>query len=390
MANEHRTGMTSAHSGFISRFTLGTGALTFAAKDTLDIAGYPTRAGSPVLQNAPEATTHATVIQQLLDSGGCQLQGKTTLHELAFGVTGINAWSGTPLNPRYPALIPGGSSSGSATVVAAGEVDFAIGTDTGGSVRMPAACCGIVGLKPTWGRVSRQGVMPADSSLDCVGFFSRDVATLRQVLARLPGEIAPAVSAHQAATAFLFGHATTDIEQLIRVRLAQAGMFPADATLPAFAEAHQAGLTVISQENWQAFQSLAEEPELAEDVAVRLRAGAEISPHQRQAAERIRQTFTEAVDAQLARTPFILLPTLPACPPTLEEAANPLNVVNLTRLVRPFNLSGHPALTLPVGEINQRPVALQIVAGKNKDYELLCFAESLMAKLQYPSDSQSK
>jgi amidase len=151
MANEHRTGMTSAHSGFISRFTLGTGALTFAAKDTLDIAGYPTRAGSPVLQNAPEATAHATVIQQLLDSGGCQLQGKTTLHELAFGVTGINAWSGTPLNPRYPALIPGGSSSGSATVVAAGEVDFAIGTDTGGSVRMPAACCGIVGLKPTWG-----------------------------------------------------------------------------------------------------------------------------------------------------------------------------------------------------------------------------------------------
>ena len=80
MANEHRTGMTSAHSGFISRFTLGTGALTFAAKDTLDIAGYPTRAGSPVLQNAPEATAHATVIQQLLDSGGCQLQGKTTLH----------------------------------------------------------------------------------------------------------------------------------------------------------------------------------------------------------------------------------------------------------------------------------------------------------------------
>lgn len=150
MANEHRAGMTSARSGFISRFTLGSGALTFAAKDTLDIAGYPTRAGSPVLQDAPEATAHAAVIQQLLDSG-CQLRGKTTLHELAFGVTGINAWSGTPINPRYPALIPGGSSSGSATVVAAGEVDFAIGTDTGGSVRMPAACCGIVGLKPTWG-----------------------------------------------------------------------------------------------------------------------------------------------------------------------------------------------------------------------------------------------
>ena len=84
---------------------------------------------------------------------------------------------------------------------------------------------------------------------------------------------------------------------------------------------------------------------------MRLRAGAEISPHQRQVAERIRQTFTEAVDAQLARTPFLLLPTLPACPPTLEEAANPLNVVNLTRLVRPCNVRGHPAVRFPVGEL---------------------------------------
>lgn len=380
MANEHRTGRTSAHSGFISRFTLGSGTLTFAAKDTLDIAGYPTRAGSPVRQDAPEAKVHAAVIQRLLDSG-CQLRGKTTLHELAFGVTGINTWSGTPVNPHYPALIPGGSSSGSATVVAAGEVDFAIGTDTGGSVRMPAACCGVVGLKPTWGRVSRQGVMPADSSLDCVGFFSREVATLRPVLERVLGEVAPAAGAYPAATAFLFGQATADIEQLIRARLAQAGLLPTEAMLTGFAEAHQAGLTIIAQENWQAFHSIVEEPALARDVAVRIRAGADISPAQRQAAERTRQAFTDAVDAQLARTPFILLPTLPACPPTLEEAADPLNVVNLTRLVRPFNLSGHPALTLPVGEINQRPVALQIVAGKNKEFELLCFAESLMAKL---------
>lgn len=89
---------------------------------------------------------------------------------------------------------------------------------------------------------------------------------------------------------------------------------------------------------------------------MRLRAGAEISPHQRQAQSASPDLY-RGVDAQLARTPFILLPTLPACPPTLEEAANPLNVVNLTRLVRPFNLSGHPALTLPVGEINQRPVS---------------------------------
>ena len=380
MANEHCSDMTSAPSGFISRFTLGAGEVTFAVKDTIDIADHATQAGSPVRQNVPAAEAHARVVQQLLDNG-YQLRGKTTLHELAFGVTGINRWSGTPVNPHYPALIPGGSSSGSATVVAAGEVDFAIGTDTGGSVRMPAACCGVVGLKPTWGRVSRQGVMPTDSSLDCVGFFSRDVATLRPVLETVLGERAPAAPA-QPATAFLCGLATADIEQLILARLTQAGIHAAQTSLPGFADAHQAGLTIISQENWQAFHTIVDSPLLAQDVAVRIRAGADISPAQRRSAEDIRQTFSQAVDAQLARTPVILLPTLPAFPPTLAEAADPLNVVNLTRLVRPFNLSGHPALTLPIGEINQRPVALQIVGRKNKEFDLLHFAEALMAKLK--------
>lgn len=163
MVTEHRTEAEKAESGFISRFTLGEGELTFAVKDSLDIAGFPTHAGSPVLQDAPPAVRHAAVVEALLDNG-CQLRGKTTLHELAFGVTGINPHSGTPRNTHYPQLIPGGSSSGSAAVVAAGEVDFAVGTDTGGSVRMPAACCGVVGLKPSFGRLSRAGVMPTESS----------------------------------------------------------------------------------------------------------------------------------------------------------------------------------------------------------------------------------
>jgi amidase len=381
MAKQHCTGITESRSGFISRFTLGAGELTFAAKDTLDIAGYPTRAGSPVMQGALPASRHAAVIQRLLENG-CRLLGKTTLHELAFGVTGINAWSGTPLNPHYPALIPGGSSSGSATVVAAGEVDFALGTDTGGSVRMPAACCGVVGLKPTWGRVSREGVIPAHSSLDCVGFFAREVATLRSALEKALGETAAQLPAQRGEAGFISGLASAEIDRLILARLAQAGVAPPAVTLPGFSEAHEAGLTIISQENWQAFHAIVDAPELAADVALRIRAGADISPAQRQAAEQVRAAFTRAVDAQLARTPFILLPTLPALPPTLQEAADPLRVVNLTRLVRPFNLSGHPALTLPVGEIDQRPVALQIVGGKNREFALLSFAESLLAKLK--------
>ena len=139
---------------------------------------------------------------------------------------------------------------------------------------------------------------------------------------------------------------------------------------------------MISQENWLAFHSIINAPNLAPDVARRIHAGAEIGPQQRQAAESVRQQFSAAVDAQLAKTPLILLPTLPECPPTLEEAADPLKVVNLTRLVRPFNLSGHPALSLPLGEINHRPVALQLVANKNKEFDLLNYAEYLLEKLK--------
>ena len=170
--------------GFVERFTLGEGELSFAVKDTLNVAGYRTQAGCPALAETTAAAQHAGVVETLLASG-CRLAGKTRLHELAFGVTGINAWGGTPVNPLYPTLIPGGSSSGSAAVVAAGEVDFSLGTDTGGSVRMPAACCGILGLKPGYGVLSREGVLPAESSLDCVGLFARDTHVLRLVLNHL-------------------------------------------------------------------------------------------------------------------------------------------------------------------------------------------------------------
>ena len=181
---------------------------------------------------------------------------------------------------------------------------------------------------------------------------------------------------------YLAGTATPEIDQLIFSRLQRAGLAWTSAELPGFNEAHQAGLTVISQENWLAFHNIINAPNLAPDVAQRIRAGAEIGPQQRQAAERVRQQFSAAVDAQLAKTPLIVLPTLPECPPTLEEAADPLKVVNLTRLVRPFNLSGHPALSLPLGEINHRPVALQLVANKNKEFDLLNYAEYLLGKLK--------
>ena len=360
--------------GYVERFTLGEGDLCFAVKDTLDIAGYPTRAGCPALAASPAAPQHAEVVKTLLRQG-CVLTGKTTLHELAFGVTGINPWSGTPVNPEFPDLIPGGSSSGSAAVVAAGEVDFALGTDTGGSVRMPAACCGILGLKPTYGRLSREGVMPAHSSLDCVGIFARNADVLRQVLTRLAIPVGAPLTTLPAIG--FIPTATRDIDALLLNGLAQWGLRPQQVDLPLLGDAHRAGLTLISHENWQAFSPLLSDDRVSADVATRIRVGESVDAEALNTAEHIRQTFTAQVDAQLKTTPLLALATLPELPPTLEEAKDPLSVVNLTRLVRPFNLSGHPALTLPMGELDGRPVALQLIAAKGQEGLLVQAAEWL-------------
>lgn len=365
--------------GYVEQFTLGEGDLRFAVKDTLDIAGHQTRAGCPALANTPVAEEHASVVAMLLEKH-CQLTGKTTLHELAFGVTGINPWGGTPVNPRYPALIPGGSSSGSAAVVASGEVDFSLGTDTGGSVRMPAACCGILGFKPGFGVLSRHGVMPAESSLDCVGVFASNVAVLRQAMTRLSVPVGEPLNSLPP-MAFICA-ASEEIDAILLNFLEQQGIAPQQAELANLNDAHRAGLTLISHENWQAFSPLLASNQVSPDVASRIRAGADVSAEARDAAEQMRTTFTAQVDALLAKTPLLALATLPELPPTLEEAADPLSVVNLTRLVRPFNLSGHPAITLAVAELRGRPVSLQLIAAKGHDGLLVQAAEWLTGRRQ--------
>ena len=131
-----------------------------AVKDCIDVAGLPTTAGCPVVaEMAERAHTDAAVVASARE-GGARIVGKASLTELCWSASGINHWAGTPLNPRDPRRLPGGSSSGSAVAVATGEADVAFGTDTGGSVRVPAACCGVVGLKTTLGRISVKGVYP--------------------------------------------------------------------------------------------------------------------------------------------------------------------------------------------------------------------------------------
>jgi amidase len=182
------------HSGaFIETFTLpatGDGPLAglrFAVKDLIDVAGHPTGCGNPTwLETHPRAAVSAVCIEQLLAAGATCI-GKTITDEVAFSLLGENHFYGTPLNPAAPDRVPGGSSSGSASAVACGLADFALGTDTGGSVRVPASNCGIWGLRPTHGRVSVAGVMPFSPTLDTVGVLARDIDILQRSMSVLLG-----------------------------------------------------------------------------------------------------------------------------------------------------------------------------------------------------------
>lgn len=292
------------------------------------------------------------------------------MHELAFGVTGLNNWTGTPINPFYPTLAPGGSSSGSAAAIAAGLADIAIGTDTGGSIRVPAACCGVVGLKPTFGRVSRAGVMPAESSLDCAGPFARDVAGIEQAMAIIAPDWqgAPALSAPR--VGFLSTSAAPGIIRTVR-QAAETAFAATDVWLKEFEDAQQAGLSIIGRECWATFGGLTETGLIGRDVHDRLLAASQITEAQLAKAAAIRVRFTAAVDALLQHFDALALPTLPCLPLTLLAATDLKAAIPITRHCRPFNLSGHPAIALPVGEIDGFPVSLQLVGRKGED-EALC------------------
>lgn len=362
-----------------SELSLGSAGPTVIVKDCLDIAGYITGCGSQAFENAAPASMHADVVKAVLDSG-CRIIGKANMHELAFGMTGINPHYGTPLNPHWPELIPGGSSSGSAVAVAAGLCDFAIGTDTGGSVRLPAVCCGVYGLKPSFGRLSRRGAIPAYSSLDCIGLFARSVLWLRNGMAAMdPGFTLTSLTAAPRLTHIQVA-CDDDIGQLVETCLSQAGLTPALAELPSLMDAFAAGLTLINAETYQAFGGLLDkDAKLGDDIRQRLQAAARIGADAINAAEIVRTRFTAEVDEALRDVDALILPALPVVPPSLAQARDPQHILPLSRLLRPFNLSGHPALVMPVRTNAGLPAGIQLVGHKGRDEELCAVAAWLAA-----------
>jgi amidase len=355
------------------------GSFAVAVKDSIDVSGYPTVAGSRALADAEPAASNATVVQALLDAG-CKLSGKANMHELAFGMTGVNEWAGTPINHRFPDFIPGGSSSGSAVAVANSMADFSLGTDTGGSIRVPAACCGVYGFKPTFDRVSRQGVMPAETTLDCVGPLADSAELLIEAMNIIDPSFAPLSldSLNQLTFGVLDVEADPAIWSALNTMLNDADVKTRPVSLAGMRDAFDAGMSLISRETWQACGYLINSGKLGADVERRLNAAASVTDLEIEQAEKVRASFSQEVDLLLQQVDLLVLPTLPSFPLKLSEAKAGKTDLTISELVRPFNLSGHPALSIPLLAKGHRPAGLQLVGRKGND-ELICEVARLLS-----------
>ena len=333
-----------------------------AVKDLVDVRGMVTTAGALLLPDVP-AADDAPVVKRLRPDGTLVV-GKTNLHEFAYGVTSINPHYGDVLNPHDPTRVAGGSSGGSAVAVACRMCDWAIGTDTGGSIRIPAALCGVVGFKPELGSIDTTGVIPLSPSLDTVGPMGPDVATVTRAYARMSGEsIDAAVPSRRPAVAVPAGWVTgLDPDVEAAWKLVSAGLPEVDFVdrMPLFRN----GLTILMVEatayhhRWAA-----EHPEsYGADVLEHIRRGAEISDEQyRQAVESAAELRAEA-RAAMARVDALVLPaTAIVAPPFTagNEVREPL-----ARFTRPFNMSGQPVVSLPA-PVRGLPVGIQVVGRTN-------------------------
>jgi amidase len=365
---------------FVEKFIIGKETnLTVAVKDNIDIEGFVTKAGSEAYAANDAADQNADIVENVLNAG-CKLVGKLNMHELAFGMTGVNAFFGTPVNYQFPHYITGGSSSGCAVAVAEGLVDFSIGTDTGGSIRVPAACCGVFGLKPTFGRISRQGILPEESTLDCVGPLASSADKIIDAMQVLDStykvmNLPKAIRLGQVEVT-----ADEEILAIVDCELAKSYINKTSVNLISFEEAFNAALVIMNAEMWNSFGGLLESGKLGEDVAKRLKAAKNISQDSLNKAEKIREIFTDEVNRALTNVDALVLPSLASFPLSREDALAGKSDLTISSLTRPFNLSGHPAITIPIPNHLGKPIAMQLVGAKGKD-ELICEIAKKITKL---------
>ncbi len=367
--------------------------LDFAVKDLFDVADAVTSYGNPdwARTHAPAAATAPVVLS--LVQAGANLRGKTKTVELAYGLTGENVWYGTPTNPAAPDRFPGGSSCGSAAAVGAGLVDFAMGTDTGGSVRIPASYCGIFGIRPSWGAVNLTGACPLGPSYDTAGWFAGTASILRRVgEVVLPqggeGALGPLLKVQEAwvnavpqtATALVGALAGAErvLGPALSIHIAPEGL---DQLFENFRHAQ-------AEEAWASLGSWVDamKPKFGPGVGERFAAAKATDPARAALARAFREMFRQRARALLAGGAVLIYPTSPIPAPRLtldleSQQAVRERTMGVTAIT---GLAGLCEVTIPAAKVDGVPVGLSLAAAPGRDRALLAVAERVAAALNLP------
>lgn len=358
--------------------------LTFAVKDLYDTAGDVTGYGNPDwARTHPPATGDAAVVTALLEAGA-SLVGKTKTVELAYGLTGENVWHGTPVNPAAPDRFPGGSSCGSAAAVAAGLCDIAMGSDTGGSVRIPASYCGVYGIRPSWGAVSLTGACPLGPAYDTAGWFAARAAVLRragEVLLPPQGSapLGPLLKVEEAWVNAEPAAAAALVEALEAAEAVLGPALPAMVAPEGLAAFYEHFRCAQAVEAWTSLGPWIEatNPTFGPGVKERFAAAKAMDPAKAAAGRAFRRVLQARLWPLLAGGAVMVYPTAPAPAPLLSAGQAEQNAVRERTMgvTAIAGLCGLPEVSIPAGRVGGAPVGLSLVAGPGRDRALLALAE---------------
>ncbi|OFW05717.1 MAG: hypothetical protein A3H96_11725 [Acidobacteria bacterium RIFCSPLOWO2_02_FULL_67_36] len=366
-------------------------------KDLIDAAGTPTTSGSAVPPRRP--AVDAPLVARLREAGAIII-GKTNLHEFAFGTTSDETAFGAVHHPKDPSRSAGGSSGGAAVALVEGMCFGAIGTDTGGSIRIPSAACGTVGLKPTTGELPLDGVVPLSTTLDHVGPMTRSVTDAALMFDALRGRAPRARAAMTGPLRFGVpeGYPCDRLEPAVRQALegmrdtlVECGHIVTAVTIDHAAWTPDVYLHIVLPEaSWYHAETLAAHPEgYAPGVRLRLEMGRYVLAEDYVRALRLRAVLTAAVERAMAGCDALLLPTLPIPAPPLGDASvevdgtrEPVRAAML-RLTQLFNMSGHPAISIPCGTTPDGwPIGMQLVGHRDRTDRLLAIASLVETELE--------
>jgi len=358
--------------------------LTAVVKDMYDIAGTLTGAGNPTwLATHEPARRHAAAVEKIL-AAGATITGKTICEELFFSVTGINVHYGTPANVRAPGRMPGGSSSGSAAATAAGACDFALGSDTGGSVRVPASFCGLYGIRPTHDRVDLAGAVAMAPSFDVAGWFAATPGVFRRVGEvllggrRVDANISTLLIASDAFAEADAGVVNVGLEFLGRAAAVLPPLRDVQVADDRFDSWREAFRVVQGYEAWQSFGAFvtAAKPQLGPDIKERIAYAATVTAAQAEAARTTVSAARARIRALVPPGTVMALPTAPCIAPPVDLPAEAQEAfrVRVQRLTCMSVLSGLPQVTIPAGVVDGCPAGLSFIGWAGGDEALLDLA----------------